>query len=180
MSPTMFAIDSAEMVTTSVISNVTLDVKPAEPENNKSLSTIAIINIVGASIVCILLCVLFYCKRKRGKQNENQRENVDVALEMAGNTTTSKQTTSKGKKKRFVTKSVAKWSNGDVLDWIDSLSLSEAWHKMASEAVQKCKCNGKDIAKLQSKKEVNDLFCLDNPMLNSRLWKEIKIRIQPN
>ncbi len=70
--------------------------------------------------------------------------------------------------------SLSAMRENDILEWVNSINLSAQWKEVATNAIKKGKYDGNDIKKLKSGKDVSKLLGIQNPMLCSRLWKEIK------
>eukprot|EP01084_Bolivina_argentea_P173265 300106_1 len=69
---------------------------------------------------------------------------------------------------------VAQWSKTDIIQWINGLGLSEQWKETALYAVRNSNCTGNDLMSVNCKQDMLSLFGIQNPMINSRLWKELK------
>eukprot|EP01084_Bolivina_argentea_P041882 77317_1 len=75
----------------------------------------------------------------------------------------------------FDMSNVSRWHKNDILEWINDIDdLSSQWKAKAVNAVKNGQFNGQDLMVLTSKNDVAKLFDIQNPMLCSRLWKELK------
>eukprot|EP01084_Bolivina_argentea_P286371 491231_1 len=71
---------------------------------------------------------------------------------------------------------ITDWSNNDIINWVNNLKLSQQWKQITIDAITKhgSICTGADLERIKSKKDIKQLFGINNPMLNSRLWIELK------
>eukprot|EP01084_Bolivina_argentea_P289286 496718_1 len=65
-------------------------------------------------------------------------------------------------------------SNKDVLQWVNSLNLSQHWLNATLSAIKNVECNGGDIVALKSKQDISQLLNITNPMICTRLWRQLK------
>eukprot|EP01084_Bolivina_argentea_P226346 382347_1 len=66
------------------------------------------------------------------------------------------------------------WSKDDILQWVNAMKLSDQWKTVAINGIKNGQFDGKDLEKMKSGKDIGKLFGINNPMLSSRLWKELK------
>eukprot|EP01083_Nonionella_stella_P224127 798092_1 len=72
-------------------------------------------------------------------------------------------------------KRIKKWTNKDVLDWIQTINLSSSWTKMAVEAIKESECTGADwVAAVKSKDDIKSSFNIKNVMLANKIYKAYK------
>eukprot|EP01084_Bolivina_argentea_P175662 304158_1 len=69
---------------------------------------------------------------------------------------------------------IATWSKNDVIAWVNNINLKDQWKQIALNAVRNSECDGNDLIEVQSGKDVAKVFDIKNPMLCSRLWKDLK------
>eukprot|EP01084_Bolivina_argentea_P242035 406147_1 len=70
---------------------------------------------------------------------------------------------------------ITDWSNNDIIEyWVNNLTLSKKWKQKTIDAITKSGIKGTDLETIKSKKHIKQLFDINNPMLNSRLWIELK------
>eukprot|EP01084_Bolivina_argentea_P203237 347150_1 len=71
-------------------------------------------------------------------------------------------------------KKIKKWTNLDILCWIQSIDLSDAWTKTAVQAIKESECTGLDWYRAVFSKEDVKNFGIKNTMLANRIFKKYK------
>eukprot|EP01084_Bolivina_argentea_P037148 68677_1 len=69
---------------------------------------------------------------------------------------------------------VANWSQDDIVEWMNNINLTDKWKQIALNAVKNGEFDGGDMINIKSGKDVSTVFGIKNPMLCSRLWRELK------
>eukprot|EP01084_Bolivina_argentea_P121859 215973_1 len=71
-------------------------------------------------------------------------------------------------------KEIKKWSNNDLVDWINSIGLSNKWQDTMIEAIKNTGCTGQDWFAVKNGKDLANLFDIKQPMIANRVYREFK------
>eukprot|EP01084_Bolivina_argentea_P121860 215974_1 len=78
------------------------------------------------------------------------------------------------KKHGWKDKEIKKWSNNDLVDWINSIGLSNKWQDTMIEAIKNTGCTGQDWFAVKNGKDLANLFDIKQPMIANRVYREFK------
>eukprot|EP00483_Globobulimina_turgida_P007418 UN07432 len=69
---------------------------------------------------------------------------------------------------------IINWKRNDIVEWINNIGLTQQWKETAVNAIKNGQYDGHDMMQIKSGKDFAKIFGIQNPMLCSRLWKELK------
>eukprot|EP01084_Bolivina_argentea_P295480 508723_1 len=73
------------------------------------------------------------------------------------------------------------WTNQDLLNWVQTISLGDKWAETMTEKIKSTGCTGKDWLGIKNHKQLGKKFNINNTMLANKVFRAFKkVRPQDN